>query len=169
MGIIDIMNKEYDMPEKSPGYHSIDKSLWMMGFAEQAAKRSPDEETKVGCALFNSFSGALLSIGFNGFIRGANDAKLPKVRPAKYQYMVHAEVNMIANCAKHGISMQDCELFCTLSPCISCMRNLWNCGIKRIYVKELYKDFNEIKNMEDLHVKVSRVGHYFVLEYCPYV
>lgn len=154
--------------EKSPGYPSLDKIEWYVGFAEQAAKRSPDAETKVGAALVNSFTGAVVAMGFNGFIRGANKQLLPKTRPDKYPYMVHAEVNLIANCARHGISMENCEMYCTLSPCVSCMRNIWNCGITRIYVKELYKDFEDIKKMKDLHVSINKIGPYYVLEYCPY-
>lgn len=144
---------------------SLDKMEWLMGFAEQAAKRSPDSETKVGSALVSIHTNAILAMGFNGFIRGANKLSLPNARPTKYPYMVHSEMNLIANCARHGISMEGCELYCTLSPCVSCMRVMWNCGIKRIIVKELYKDFDQIKEMKDLYVSVNKVGPYFVLEY----
>ena len=154
---------------KRPGYPTQEKIEWYMGFAEQASKRSPDAETKVGAAIVNSHSGAVLAMGFNGFIRGANKRLLPNTRPDKYPYMVHAEMNLIANCARHGISMESCDLYCTLSPCVSCMRVMWNCGIQRIYVKELYKDFQQIKEMKDLRVSVNKIGPYYVLEYCPYV
>ena len=85
-------------------YLSIEKCDWYFGFAEQAAKKSPDAETKVGAVLVNNKTGAVIAMGFNGFIRGACDILLPKTRPDKYVYMVHGEVNLIANCARHGIS-----------------------------------------------------------------
>jgi len=47
--------------------------------------------------------------------------------------MVHAEQNLICNCARHGISMNNCVIVCTMSPCVQCMRFLWQCGITKIY------------------------------------
>ena len=137
-----------------------------MGFAEQAAKKSHDQETKVGAALVDIESGAIKAIGYNGFVRGAKDKELPKVRPGKYKYMVHAEQNLIANCARMGISMKGCELYCTLSPCTSCMRLLFQCGIKKVYVKELYRDFEEILEMKDILIEKKTLANgYYLLEY----
>ncbi len=121
-----------------------------------AAKRSHDDETKVGAVLVNNESGAILATGFNGFVRNAPDAVLPTTRPDKYEYIVHAEQNLIANCARHGISMDNCTVYCTLSPCKVCMRLLYNCGITKVIVKELYKDFQEIREMKDIDVTISR-------------
>lgn len=155
--------------EPSPRFPSIEKMEWFMGFAEQAAKRSPDEETKVGSVLVNQQTGAVLAMGFNGFVRNAPDKFLPKTRPDKYVYMVHSEVNLVANCARHGISMANCEVYCTLSPCVNCMRTLFQCGITRVFIKEFYREFDEVKKMKDLHIEVIPYGNYFVLEYRPYV
>src|SRR6478609_3085277 len=100
-----------------------------METAEVCAKRSHDAETKVGAVLVNNISGAIMATGFNGFVRGAPDSILPTTRPDKYEYIVHAETNLITNCARHGISMDNCMLVCTLSPCKSCMRMLINAGV----------------------------------------
>lgn len=152
-----------------PGWPSLEKVEWFMGFAEQASKRSPDAETKVGSVLVNTHTGAVLAMGFNGFVRNAPDHRLPKTRPDKYKYIVHSEVNLVANCARHGISMANCEVYCTLSPCVNCMRTLFQCGITRVYIKEFYREFDEVKKMNDLHIEVTPYGPYFVLEYIPYV
>lgn len=142
----------------------MEKNDWFMGFAEQAAKRSHDAETQVGAVLVHKRTGAILATGFNGFVRGADDNLLPNTRPDKYPYMVHAEQNLIAHCARHGISMSDCYVYCTHSPCHICMRLLWQCGIEKIIVKELYRDFDTIKEMKDLDIKVTKED-YYVLEY----
>jgi dCMP deaminase len=157
------------MKKKRPGFRSEEKIDWYMGFAEQAAKRSPDAETKVGSALVNLTTGAVLSMGFNGFARGAPDRKLPNTRPLKYDLIIHSEINLLANCGRHGIPMDNCELYCTLSPCISCMRTMWQCGISRIYVKELYRDMDKIKEMKDLNIEIHHVGKFYVLEYSVHV
>jgi dCMP deaminase len=127
-----------------------------MEVAEVVAKRSHDAETKVGAVLINNKSGAIMATGYNGFVRGANDAVLPCHRPLKYELILHAEQNLIANCARHGISMEDCMLVCTLSPCKLCMRLLINCGITKVVVRELYKDFQEILAMPDVQVAVEK-------------
>ena len=123
--------------------------------AHIVSERSHDAETKVGAVLVNNSSGAILATGYNGFVRGANDQVLPNTRPAKYEFILHAEDNIIANCARHGISMENCKLVCTMSPCKHCMRMLVNCGITEVVCRELYKDFEDILKMPDVKVTVS--------------
>src|SRR5258708_4938896 len=103
-----------------------------MDMAEVVSMRSHDAETKVGAVLVNNKSGAILATGFNGFVRGACDSELPTTRPQKYEFILHAETNLMANCARHGISMEDCTLISTLSPCKQCMRLMINCGITMV-------------------------------------
>lgn len=127
-----------------------------MDIATTIAQRSHDAETKVGAILVNDVSGAIIATGFNGYVRGAMDSILPNTRPEKYEYIIHAEQNLICNSAKHGISMNNCSLICTLSPCKLCMRMLLNCGITKVIAKDLYKDFKDILKMEDVKVEVNK-------------
>ena len=123
-----------------------------MDMAEVVAQRSHDAETRVGALLINSESGAILSTGYNGFIKGAPDLLLPNTRPDKYKVILHAEMNLLTNCARHGISTKDCFLISTLSPCILCMRLMINSGITRVIAKTLYRDFDDILMMIDAKV-----------------
>ena len=116
---------------------------------------SPDEQTKVGALLVNEETKAVISSGYNGFIRGAHDENLPKTRPEKYSYMIHAEANLLYNCAMHGISTNKCVVICTLSPCVNCLRSLYQCNIKTVYFKEKYRDFDKNINMLDLKIKIE--------------
>lgn len=136
-----------------------------MDIAETVAKRSHDAETKVGAILVNNESGAIIATGYNGFIKGANDAILPNTRPEKYEYILHAEMNLLTNSARHGISMDNCFLVCTLSPCKLCMRLMINSGITKVICKELYRDFEQILAMQDVSVKVDKTpeGFYEIL------
>lgn len=117
---------------------------------------SHDSETKVGAILIHRQTGAVLSSGFNGFIRGANDKKLPNKRPEKYPYMQHAEANLLWNCARHGISTDNCILYCTLSPCINCVRGIWQSGINEVYFKDKYRDFDANANMLDMKLLLRK-------------
>jgi dCMP deaminase len=126
-----------------------------MKIAEVVAERSHDSETKVGAVLVHNKTGAIIAQGFNGFVRGADDKSLPTTKPDKYPFMVHAEVNLICNAARHGISTDECFVVCTLSPCSNCMRTLWQCGINKVYFRDIYRDFYTHINMGDLKVELK--------------
>ncbi len=128
------------------------------------AENSPDAETQVGALLINNKTGAVLGSGFNGFVRKANDVALPKTRPDKYPYMVHAETNMIYNCARHGISTDECFVFSTLSPCVNCCRALYQSGITTVIFKDKYRDFDTQAKMLDLTWTLTDLGGFTVME-----
>lgn len=139
-----------------------------MEIASTVAMRSHDAQTQVGALLVNNKSQAILATGFNGFIKGAKDAELPNTRPEKYEYILHAEENLLTNCGRHGISMDDCYLICTLSPCKHCMRLMINSGITKVVTKALYSDFQEILKMRDVQVdcRMNEDGFYEIT-YAP--
>lgn len=128
------------------------------------AENSPDAETQVGALLINNKTGAVLGSGFNGFVRKANDAVLPKTRPDKYPYMVHAETNMIYNCARHGISTDECFVFSTLSPCVNCCRALYQSGITMVIFRDKYRDFDTQAKMLDLTWTLTALGEFTVMD-----
>lgn len=131
------------------------------------AEQSPDEQTKVGALLIHGRTGAVLSSGFNGFVRGACDNKLPKTRPDKYPYMVHAEINLITNGFRHGVTAEGCFVFCTLSPCINCCRALYQSGIVTVVFKDRYKDFDAQAAMLDLTWDLTSAGDYTIMNLKP--
>lgn len=128
---------------------------------------SHDSETQVAAILIDPKTGAVIAEGYNGFIRGGSDDKLPNKRPEKYPYMVHAEINLICNAVRSGVCTDEKVLFCTLSPCVNCARTLYQAGINNIYFIEEYRDFNNQKNMLDLQLDVEKVGKYYKLTTSP--
>lgn len=131
------------------------------------AEDSPDPSTKVSALLVHRESGAVLADGFNGFIRGAPDHKIPTTRPEKYDYIIHAEANLLCNAVRHGISTSNCVLFCTISPCIKCMRMIYQAGITEVYVKGFYSDFDQSVAMLDLDLSVTNLGDFNKIEVKP--
>lgn len=132
-----------------------------MQIATTVAQRSHDAETKVGALLVNLNSGAIIATGYNGFIKGAPDDILPTTRPDKYEYILHAEMNLLTNCARHGISMDNCYLVSTLSPCKLCMRLMINSGVNLVVAKDLYRDFEDILKMKDVNVQWIKTSEGF--------
>lgn len=135
--------------------------------AVATAQKSHDIHTKVGALLINPKSGAVIAEGYNGYIRGAKDESLPKSRPEKYEYMVHAETNLLCNAVRHGVSTDQCVLYCTISPCTKCIRMLWQAGISEIFCEKLYSDFAASQAMGDLNLKCISVGKYIKIEIEP--
>lgn len=131
------------------------------------ASASPDTSTKVGALLIHGESGAVIAEGYNGFIRGAQDDKLPMTRPEKYDYIIHAETNLLCNAVRHGVSTNKCVIYCTISPCIKCMRMLYQAGITEVYVKGFYSDFEQCSNMLDLSLSVTTQGEFSRIEIKP--
>ena len=138
--------------------------------AEIVAKRSPDAETQVGSILVRESNLTLMSTGFNGFVAGAPDHRMPNTRPHKYPFILHSEMNLISNCAKNGISTDNCFVVCTMSPCMQCVRMLINSGVRRVIAKQLYKDFQEVQQMIDVNVQFSTDENgFFDIRYNPVI
>ena len=135
-----------------------------MEIAETIANLSPDPKTKVGCIAVHPDTIDAVLPSYNGFIQGAHDCSLPKEAPHKYEYMQHAETNLIYQAAKKGRSIDGYWLFCTLSPCINCCRALWQSGIKTIIFKKEYKDFNKQIQMLDIGLEVHPLFDYYLLD-----
>jgi len=134
--------------------------------AQLTAQASHDAETKVGAVLINKRTGSVVAEGFNGFVRGANDLQLPKTRPDKYQYMIHAEQNLLTNIIHNNmnVDVRECVLVCTLSPCSLCMRLLFQAGIKEILFRDYYTDFDKHVKMGDLFVDIKKIDRYTLIK-----
>lgn len=137
-----------------------------MTAAESMAQLSPDSQTKVGSCLVSE-DGSTYATAYNGFIKGAPDKKLPTTRPEKYEYIVHSEINLLAVCAKEGISTRDKSVVVTMSPCINCMRAMFQAGISTIYFKEEYRDFKTQLRQKDLKINLSKVKEFSKIDLEP--
>ncbi len=101
------------------------------------AKRSPCERLQVGCILVRD--NRIVSQGYNGFLPGCKHQSI--VRDGHEQATVHAEQNAIADCAKRGVSCEECTAYITHYPCIICCRILLAAGIKNIkYINNYHND-----------------------------
>jgi dCMP deaminase len=139
-----------------------------MKHAEVAAMRSHDDETQVGCVLVDGERHTPLASACNGFAAGVNDSQLPSVRPEKYSYIIHSEINMLATCARNGNKTNGNYLVCTHSPCVNCMRAVYQSGIKEVVVREKYRDFEELKRMLDISIEEETTPEgYTRLTYSP--
>lgn len=108
----------------------LDWDSYFMGFAHLASVRSPDLQTKVGCVIVNS-DNHILGVGYNGFPAGTNDKDLPRVRPGKYAYIVHSEMNAISNML---MKQKNLRAYITARPCLNCLKAMWQNGIRDVII-----------------------------------
>ena len=90
-----------------------------LALADQIATWSKDPSRGVG-AVIVSGARQIVATGFNGLPRGVHDLPERLERPAKYDYVCHAELNAIIQCARNGVSPVGCTIYTSFSPCVQC-------------------------------------------------
>lgn len=105
---------------------------YFMGMAEQAASKSKDPVSKVGCVVVG-FHENVLSTGYNGLPRKVQD--LPERyedRDRKLKLIIHAEANAVAAAARAGVNLYGSTAFVTKPPCPQCAALLIQAGVLRV-------------------------------------
>ena len=97
--------------------------------AEHIGSWSKDPSTKVGAVIVKDKR--VISVGFNGFAKGVNDAEARYVdREAKYHIILHAERNALLF-AKQDLT--GCTIYTTpFMPCAACAAMIIQVGIERV-------------------------------------
>lgn len=113
--------------------------------------KSKDPSTQVGACIVNE-NGLLISSGYNGTPNAWNDDEFPwennvdeiGEENTKYPYVIHAEMNSIAN--YKGFELKNSTMYVTLFPCSNCAKLIIQSGIKRlIYLNDDRKDNKDNK------------------------
>lgn len=96
---------------------------------------SKDNSTKVGALIIDGEDFSVLTQGYNGMPRGA-DETIPErwERPTKYLYFEHGERNAVYNLARRNL--KGCTAVTTEVPSMDCMRALISVGCKRLYMPQ---------------------------------
>jgi dCMP deaminase len=113
----------------------IDRPDWdnyFLSLAFVVSARSRDQETKHGTIIVDR-NNLILGTGYNSFIKGMNDASLPKIRPNKYPYMIHSELNAILNCKVLPREViGGGKAYVTGRCCNHCLQSLIQSGVNEI-------------------------------------
>jgi len=105
--------------------------------AEVVRQKSKDPSSKIGAVLVRD--NVVVSTGFNGFPRGIEEIadQTRWERPAKYQYVSHAEANAILNAGRNGIQTTGTTLYLVgfgppTVPCVECTKTVIQAGVVRV-------------------------------------
>ena len=119
----------------------------------QAQLFSKDPSKKV-CALFIApESLQILSTGYNGLPRKLEETEERWSKPAKYNYVVHAEKNGIYNACRNGVSLKGSICIVTFFPCSECARSLIQVGVDTLISPE--PDFEHPKYGESFKYSIE--------------
>lgn len=108
---------------------------YFMALAQLTAQRSKDPETQVGSCIVDG-NNHIIGIGYNGFPNNIENTNLPWDRNNedpllnKYLYIVHSEINAIAN--SDHTKLSGSRLYATLAPCNGCAQLIIQSGIKEV-------------------------------------
>jgi dCMP deaminase len=126
----------------------LDWHQYFMKIANLVAERSTCCRAKIGAVIVKDKN--ILSTGYNGAPSGLPHCTdvgcliYKSITPdgnieENCFRTIHAEINAIAQAAKHGSSINDADIYITHTPCIHCLKVLINTGIKNIYYQHEYK------------------------------
>lgn len=127
------------------------KDKLFMDVAERTSTESSCISKKVGCVIVKDKR--IISMGYNGtpsdYINCDEHFKdkqwmvqdnLWRQHHHRWSdiHEIHAEMNAIMFAAKNGIPIDGATLYCTLFPCQHCLKNLLQCGIKKVIYRDEY-------------------------------
>ena len=117
-----------------------------MDLASNLAERSHCVKIKVGAVLTKDTR--IVSLGYNGPPAGTHncDVEWPKdgcPRDSKggCSLALHAEQNAIIYASKNNVPLENCTLYLTLAPCLSCARIIYASGIRKVIYLNSYAEY----------------------------
>ena len=153
-------DKEYRQALYNEQKQLEDRPSWQRTYfdiAKIVSKRSLDPHTKVGAVIVKN--GVVVGTGYNGAPRGFK-LRFNWYSEEKYLYVIHAELNAIANAQASGVSVVGADIYLTLSPCHDCIKLLIQNQIANVYYLDEYKDIELTKKIaENANINLRRVDY----------
>jgi dCMP deaminase len=100
---------------------------------------------------------SIISDGYNGSPHGFPNVcedEENKTLP----YVLHAEANAITKLAKSTLSSENSTLYVTMSPCYECSKLIIQSGVKRLVIKDLYRNVDSLPFLLEAGVEITRIG-----------
>ena len=127
---------------------------YFMNIAREVATRSTCDRKHVGAVIVRGKT--ILATGYNGSIRGLAhcDEAGHEMENTHCIRTIHAEANAIVQSARHGVRLEDSEIFITASPCYNCFKLIANAGINKIYFGEFYREQRILDHAKELNIQL---------------
>ncbi|NJO59121.1 MAG: CMP deaminase [Richelia sp. RM2_1_2] len=122
---------------------NINWDQYYIKLAQVVALKSKDPSTKCGVVLVSQ-NNSVLGSGYNNFPRAVLDLEERyNDRKEKYNFICHAEVSCICNCAFNGVKTEGAKLYTNfgINVCHDCAKVLIQAGISEIIGEKINEDF----------------------------
>ena len=128
--------------------------IYFMNIAKEVGTRSTCNRKHVGAVIVRGKT--ILSTGYNGSTRGLAhcDEAGHEMDNTHCVRTIHAEANAIVQSARHGVRIEDSEIYITASPCYDCFKMIANVGIRKIYFGEFYRDERIMEHAKELDIEL---------------
>jgi dCMP deaminase len=120
-----------------------------MELASNLAQRSHCVKIKVGAVLTKDTR--IVSLGYNGPPAGTHNCDMewpqtgcPRDSKGGCSLALHAEQNAIIYASKNNVPLENCSIYVTLAPCLSCARIIYASGIKKAIYLNSYAEYKGI-------------------------
>lgn len=120
-----------------------------MDLATNLAERSHCVKIKVGAVLTKDTR--IVSLGYNGPPAGTHNCDIewpekgcPRDSKGGCSLALHAEQNAIIYASKNNVPLENCSIYVTLAPCLSCARIIYASGIKKVIYLNSYAEYKGI-------------------------
>lgn len=128
----------------------------LLNIAGVVAERSTCSRLAVGAVLARN--GRVLSTGYNGAPSGIAHCKHEAGDDKACTVSVHAEENVVAQAARHGVVTEDACLYLTHAPCLHCSGVILSAGIKAVFYELNYKSDEGVARLRQSRVDVYHVS-----------
>ena len=128
--------------------------MYFMNIAKEVGTRSTCSRKHIGAVIVRGKT--ILATGYNGSIRGLAhcDEAGHEMDNTHCVRTIHAEANAIVQSARHGVRIEDSEIYITASPCYDCFKMIANVGIRKIYFGEFYRDERILEHAKELDIEL---------------
>jgi len=121
---------------------------------EITSTRSSCERLHVGCLFVKD--NRIIAQGYNGYITGC--AHKMVLKDNHNIGTIHAEQNAITDCAKRGVSCNECTAYVSHYPCYNCMKLLVSSGIKEIkYINDYKNDALVAELAKEVNIAIIQI------------
>lgn len=143
----------------------IPRELMFMQIADKVSERSTCERAKVGAIAV--VDNRIVSMGYGGAPSG-----MPHCTEVGCEIgsdggcirTTHAEINCIVFAARKGVSLENGDLYVTLSPCYDCAKAIVNSGISKIFYGKEYRKDKGLKLLQKANIETN---HIYLSEWSP--
>lgn len=143
--------------------HASKARKWMLE-AKKYAEKSSDWWRQVGSIAVKNDSEIMRAYNqgmpddHTPYQAGAVRDYLPVGQKPELANYIHAEQAIIAESAKQGVSLADCDLYVTHFPCPVCAKLIAKAGIKRVFFLTGSATLDGLQVMQSYGITIARVS-----------